>query len=62
MPNLSLKEPRLIAKKNRNIRGYETMTKDKLLKLGTHWGFKWVLQILFDLKPQWIHSKFLPEI
>ena len=27
-------------------------------KLGTHSGFKWVLQVLFNLKPQWIHSKF----
>ena len=27
-------------------------------KPGTHWGFKWVLQVLFDLKPQWVHSRF----
>ena len=24
-------------------------------KPGTHWGFKWVSQVLFDLKPQWVH-------
>ena len=29
-----------------------------LLKLGTHWSFKWVLQVLFGLKPQWMDSRF----
>ena len=47
-----IKRTEINCKKKRNIRGYETMPKDKLLKLGTHWGFRWVLQVLFGLKPQ----------
>ena len=31
---------------------------DNTLKLDTDWGFKCVLQALFDLKPQWEHSRF----
>ena len=33
-------------------RGFITKNSNSLLKLGTHLGFKWVVQVLFDLKPQ----------
>ena len=34
------------------MRDFITKNSNSLLKLGTHLGFKWVLQVLFDLKPQ----------
>ena len=37
---------------------YNNLLKTTKTKLGIHWGFKCVLQVLFHLNPQLVRSRF----